>query len=89
MKVKAISKYKVTPVALCVLAAINSTAIYAQDADQQNAEKEIERISVIGSNIKRATDIGALPVTTLTSEDIENTGAMTGDDLISLYSANR
>lgn len=56
-----------------------TTSSYAQEAPQ---EEEIERISVVGSNIKRASDIGALPVTAMTEQDIENTAAITGDELL-------
>ena len=39
-------------------------------------------IKVIGSHIKRIKDNDALPVTNLTAEDIEDSGAATGDELL-------
>lgn len=78
MKQKSFYKHKLTHLSLCVLAAISTPVTYAQEV----AEQEIERISILGSNIKRATDIGALPVTVLTEKDIENTAAMSGDELL-------
>ncbi|TMO66705.1 TonB-dependent receptor [Pseudoalteromonas aurantia] len=63
---------------ICLLTAILPHTSFANN----NNEADIEKISVIGSNIKRTADVGALPVTTLTDVDIQNSGAMTGDDLI-------
>lgn len=67
---------------LCVMAALASTQSFAQTDDTQVKEAEVERISIIGSNIKRATDIDALPVTALSAKDIEDSGAVTGDELL-------
>ncbi len=74
--------FKLTKLSLCLLAALSTQAVQAQENEQASQEAEIERISVIGSNIKRATDVNTLPVTSMTAQDIENTGAMTGDELI-------
>lgn len=47
------------------------------------AEQEsIERIQVFGSNIRGARAAGNLPVTVLDQDDIRNTGAVTGDELM-------
>lgn len=75
---------KVKHINLCILAALSGQYLLAPAAlaDTQDQQKDVERISIVGSNIKRATDIGALPVTALTEKDIENTGAMTGDELL-------
>jgi len=85
-------KHKITHLSLCVAVALTSQLTFNQQAfaqEQDTAKKatnkqeaNIERISIIGSNIKRATDVGALPVTALSAEDIEDTGAMTGDELL-------
>ena len=53
-------------ISLCILSALYSQQLLAQAAPSE--ESEVERISIIGSNIKRATDIGALPVSTLTEK---------------------
>jgi len=84
MKNKSITKHKLTYLSLCLLTALSPQLLHAEEAQQveEKAESEIERIAIIGSNIKRATDISTLPVTSMTAEDIANTGAMTGDELI-------
>ena len=47
------------------------------------------RVDVTGSNIKRVEGEGALPVQTLTREDIESTGVQTTKALIDSISANQ
>jgi len=77
--------HKLAYLSLCVVTALTSNTIFAQEnaaTDTATQEQEVERISIIGSNIKRASDINTLPVTMLTEEDIESTGAMTGDELL-------
>lgn len=81
MKNKSIAKHKLTHLSLCLLAALSSKLLHAEET-QQAEDDEIERIAIIGSNIKRATDIATLPVTSMTADDIANTAAVTGDDLI-------
>ena len=54
---------------------------------QQTAQK-IEKIEVTGSNIKRVEGEGALPVTVISREEIEKTGATTPMELLNLISAN-
>ena len=46
------------------------------------------KVDVTGSNIKRVEGEGALPVQTLTRQDIERTGATTAYDLLQYISAN-
>ncbi|MAG77551.1 MAG: TonB-dependent receptor [Colwelliaceae bacterium] len=82
MYIKSQFGHNLTKLSCCIIAALSPQLSFAQESDTAAQEKEIERISVLGSNIKRATDIGALPVTALTEKDIENTGAMTGDELL-------
>ena len=74
------SHHKLTRLSLCVIAALSPQLVQA--AETKSDEEQIERISIVGSNIKRSTDIGTLPVTTLSEKDIENTGAVTGDELL-------
>jgi outer membrane receptor protein involved in Fe transport len=82
MKNKLIRSFTPTKLSICLLAAISTHVAQAQDAQQANEEARVERISVIGSSIKRATDISTLPVSTMTADDIANTAAVSGDDLI-------
>ena len=78
------NRHKLKHLSLCVITALTAQTTFIQQANAEEAAKvaEIERISIIGSNIKRASDIGALPVTALTEKDIENTAAMSGDELL-------
>ncbi|MCF6195013.1 MAG: aldehyde dehydrogenase family protein, partial [Kangiellaceae bacterium] len=69
--------YKVRAVALAVILACGS-AVAEEAAD----EDEGNRMVVIGSHIKRATDIGTLPITDISKEEISNLGVVTGDDLM-------
>lgn len=78
MKANMIKKPKLKHLSLCVLTALAPQLAFAQDAE----EKEVERIAVVGSNIKINRDTGALPVTTVGAEEIENTGALSGDELL-------
>src|SRR5206468_3713404 len=54
---------------------------------QQTAQTR-ERIEVTGSNIKRVEGETALPVTVITREEIEKTGATSAMELLNLVSAN-
>ena len=50
----------------------------AQDSDAEN----IEEVVVVGSQIKGAKITGALPVSVISSEDIESLGVDSGDELL-------
>uniref|UniRef100_UPI0035B06E42 TonB-dependent receptor plug domain-containing protein n=1 Tax=Chitinimonas sp. TaxID=1934313 RepID=UPI0035B06E42 len=63
---------------------IGIAGISAVHAEEQKAE----RIEVTGSSIKRTAKEGALPVTTITKEDLVRTGATTAQDLVSLIPSN-
>ncbi|RUO37086.1 TonB-dependent receptor [Aliidiomarina taiwanensis] len=54
----------------------------AEGSSEAAASRKVERIRVVGSNIRGARSAGALPVTALSEEDIINTGAMSGDELL-------
>ncbi|HUL94635.1 MAG TPA: hypothetical protein VLT89_01430, partial [Usitatibacter sp.] len=58
----------------------------AQTAPEKPAAKE--RIEVTGSNIKRVEGESALPVTVITREEIDRSGAQSAMELLSLVSAN-
>ncbi|QJR09910.1 Vitamin B12 transporter BtuB [Usitatibacter rugosus] len=57
------------------------------DVQAQQAQK-VEKIEVTGSNIKRSEGEGALPVTVITREEIDRSGATTPIELLNLVSAN-
>jgi iron complex outermembrane receptor protein len=67
--------FKTTTIMSAVLALAASSAL-AQEA------QKLERIEVTGSSIKRVDAESALPITTLTREDIVRSGATTSQDLV-------
>lgn len=71
--------FKKTKVCTSVLVALSGLA--ALPAFAQN---QLERVEITGSIIKRVSAEGALPVTTLTKEDIARTGATSAQDLVAL-----
>lgn len=64
--------------ALLAGASMVATTAWAQDAAEST---EVEAITVVGSQIKGAKVTGALPVTVLDSDDIDATGATSGDEM--------
>jgi len=54
----------------------------------QDTTQKIEKIEVTGSNIKRIEGEGSLPVTLITREDIDRSGATTPMELLNLVSSN-
>lgn len=67
---------------LSVMLALSSTAAVAQEQQTTEEEKDVERIAIVGSNIKGSTMTATLPVTELNAEDIATTGALDGDELL-------
>ena len=63
---------------LVVLAFTFNVSIFAQDSEAEN----IEEVVVVGSQIKGARITGALPVSVISSEDIESLGVDSGDELL-------
>ena len=66
--------------------AVSAPALAQQSAEQTAQTRE--RIEVTGSNIKRVEGETALPVTVISREEIEKTGATTPMELLNLISAN-
>ena len=58
------------------------TSITANANEQTTKDTEIERVEVLGSNIKRAQVADTLPITVMSSDDIAATGAATGEELL-------
>ena len=73
-----------TAVAVAIAGAFAAPAL-AQQADTPAAK---ERIEVTGSNIKRVEGETALPVTVITKEDINRSGATNAMELLQLVGAN-
>lgn len=61
--------------------AIGATTAIAQD-DGEDA-RQLDKVIVVGSQIVGSDIAGTLPVTVLTADDIEATGATSGDELLS------
>jgi iron complex outermembrane receptor protein len=59
----------------------NPSAVPAT-ADVQKQEASVERIQVTGSNIRGMQDTGALPVTMMSSEDIDGLGLSSGAEIL-------
>lgn len=81
------NKHRKSYLSLCTLAALSSFALPPQALAMQqdrseDDEEAMEKITVVGSNIRGAQAAGRLPVTILDSDDIINTGAVTGDELL-------
>jgi iron complex outermembrane receptor protein len=57
-------------------------------AQSQNQAQKVEKIEVTGSSIKRVEGESALPVTVISREEIEKSGATTPMELLNLVSAN-
>lgn len=71
-------------VALAVSASLSYSALGAEESTSANDadEEKAPVVLIVGSHIKRATDVGTLPVTSLSEDDIADTGAFTGDELL-------
>jgi outer membrane receptor protein involved in Fe transport len=91
MKHRANKKYKLTRVNLCILAAITAQSAFVSQVSAQEpaladkppaTEKDVERITVVGSNIKGSSMRNILPITDLNAQDIATTGALDGDELL-------
>src|SRR6476659_10114453 len=75
---------------LAVLQAFGLGAVVAlaPSAWAQQTAQTKERIEVTGSNIKRVEGETSLPVTVISREEIEKTGATSAMELLNLLSAN-
>jgi iron complex outermembrane receptor protein len=70
--------------AAIAVAMLAGQAAVAQTAPAQN----LQRVEVTGSSIKRVSDENALPVQTITREDIVKSGATTAAEIVKSISAN-
>lgn len=64
---------KAIAVGILMMSAPGLTA-YAQDEQIDNSEDQVERISVLGSRIKKETFESASPITIITAETLKDTG---------------
>jgi iron complex outermembrane receptor protein len=65
-----------------------SYAVHAQDAQNAEKDKEIEKVTVVGSHIKGGQVAEALAISVLNAEAIANLGVDSGDDLMALIPEN-
>ncbi len=77
-----------TKICTSLLVAFGGTLLAAPGAFAQDANSGVQRVEITGSSIKRISSETALPVTTLSKDDIERTGATTAADLVNLIPSN-
>ena len=68
------------------LSLIAAQSVYAQDATP--VPQKVDRIEVTGSNIKRIDGESALPITVITKQEIEKSGATTAAELLDKLQLN-
>jgi len=78
-------QHRHTRLALALLATGLAGTAAAQDAP---AQQQLERITITGSSIKRVESETALPVTVMTRDQIEKTGATNVEDILRRIGAN-
>ena len=64
-----------------LLSAVLSLGVFAQD-NAEVSDSDVEEVVVVGSQIKGAKITGALPVSVITSDDIDGLGIDSGDELL-------
>lgn len=69
-------------VRLAIACSIVPSVMFSNAALAQDSEKQIERIDITGSSIKRTDMEGSLPVDLITAEDIAKSGVTSVPDLI-------
>jgi len=83
MKQQVKKTHRLKHLSLCVITALTAQVTFQAYAEEASTEeKKVERVSIIGSNIKVNHDTGALPVTVISAQDIENSGALSGAELL-------
>ena len=70
---------------LLLIPAVLSFNLFAQDT---SSNSDVEEIVVVGSQIKGAKITGALPVSIITSEEIEGLGIESGEELVASIAEN-
>lgn len=74
--------YTISPAPSNVSRVQNNLLQQLQNSEDEITRQSVERVQVVGSNIRGAKAAGNLPVTILNAEDILNSGAVTGDELL-------
>ena len=82
-------KFRYSPVALAVFAALGSVTVTPATAQQtQPQAQSLERVTITGSNIRRTDQETVAPVEIITREQIERSGQATIADVIKTIPAN-
>jgi len=76
---------KLSKLSLCLLAALGSQQVLAADEEQK---EDVEKITVVGTQIRGGAIGESLAVSVMNSEDLENLGIDSGDELMSLIPEN-
>ncbi len=82
------------PLVLALAAALSAPALVlaqsssSNDDDDKKKDAELDRITVVGSRIKRAEVEGPAPVTVITREDIDREGYQTVADILQTLNQN-
>ena len=78
--------FQKTTISAAILLAINALATTAAQAQEAPAS-DVQRVEITGSSIKRIASEGALPIQTVTAEDIKKSGFTTTTELVQNLSA--
>src|SRR5687768_4797559 len=81
-------KTRTLSIAVARALGVGVAAALALPAFAQSTAQRIEKIEVTGSNIKRIEGETALPVTVISREEIQRSGAQTAAELLNTISAN-
>ncbi len=82
------SKHPLSPLRLQPLAAATLALLATLNVCAQQPQPQPQRVEITGSSIKRLDGETALPVQTVTREDIEKSGVTTAAELLKSISAN-
>ncbi|WP_286272442.1 TonB-dependent receptor domain-containing protein [Thalassotalea hakodatensis] len=86
---KAKSNHRLSHLSLCLVAALAPQLTHSQEVSTQEAsDKDLEQITVVGTQIRGGAISEALAVSVLNAEDIENLGIDSGDELMSMIPEN-
>ncbi|MEN3274410.1 MAG: iron complex outerrane recepter protein [Massilia sp.] len=69
--------YQRTKIAVAVTLAVSAMSAFAQTTEAPVAADAMQKVEVTGSRIKRAAAEGALPVTVVTRQQLEDSGSVT------------
>src|SRR5512140_3030739 len=80
--------FRCNPARFAVANALGAVLVLGVSTSAALAQEQVQRVEVTGSSITRATSEGALPVMTVTREDIEKLGVTNAEQLVGALTAN-